>query len=234
MSMHAMAADRTPDLTGSWLPIATEATGWSPQPMPLTSAGASVLAAYDPNRNDSALFCMPLGTPRNTLVTTPVPLEILQTSKQITFIFEGRGDVRRIFLDGRSHPEDPIANWAGHSVGKWRGNTLEVDTVAMTEESLVDGSGLRHSEQMQVSETFELARQNDGDRLRLTLTITDPSTLTKPIETTRVFRRIPHAEPAETAAYCLMDQWRQYLEQHNRDLGRQLRATGPDHLEGEP
>jgi hypothetical protein len=38
---------------------------------------------------------------------------------------------RRIYIDGRSHPPEDqwLGTWFGHSVGRWEGDTLVVDTV---------------------------------------------------------------------------------------------------------
>jgi len=36
---------------------------------------------------------------------------------------------RQIYMDGRGHPKDPNPTWLGHSVGRWEGDTLVVDTV---------------------------------------------------------------------------------------------------------
>ena len=47
--------------------------------MPLTAAAQKEMAAFDPAKRDPVSFCMPLGTPRNTLatdkmkVTTTIP-----------------------------------------------------------------------------------------------------------------------------------------------------------------
>ena len=37
--------------------------------------------------------------------------------------------LRRIYTDGRSHPETPDPSFHGHSIGHWEGDTLVVDTV---------------------------------------------------------------------------------------------------------
>jgi hypothetical protein len=50
------------------------------------------------------------------------------------FLFEGNiHSDRQIFLDGRPHPQDPNPAWYGHSVGRWEGNTLVVDTIGFND-----------------------------------------------------------------------------------------------------
>ena len=77
---------------------------------------------------------MRYGTPRNTLSTAPYPLEIVQRPERLTMIFDRLGDVRRVFLDGRARPNPLWPTWLGHSLGHWEGETLVIETVAMTQE----------------------------------------------------------------------------------------------------
>src|SRR2546422_5513247 len=35
---------------------------------------------------------------------------------------------RQIFMDGRPLETDPFPSWMGHSVGRWEGDTLEVES----------------------------------------------------------------------------------------------------------
>ena len=43
---------------------------------------------------------------------------------------------------------------AGHSIGKWDGNTLVVDTVGFADGYLDGRGGVKHSDQLQVVEKF--------------------------------------------------------------------------------
>ncbi len=43
--------------------------------------------------------------------------------------------VRTIHLDMDSHPENITPSLAGHSIGKWEGDTLVVDTIGFEEEA---------------------------------------------------------------------------------------------------
>lgn len=73
---------------------------------------------------DPAFQCMPDGVPRAGL-----PQEILQTDKHMVFVYPLH--LRRIYIDGRPHPPEDqwIGTWFGHSIGRWEGDTLVVDTV---------------------------------------------------------------------------------------------------------
>ena len=48
---------------------------------------------------------------------------------------------RIIPMDNRPHPSDRIRNWAGHSVGRWEGDTLVVDTANFNDKAAIQGSG---------------------------------------------------------------------------------------------
>ena len=216
-------ASAQPSIAGTWVPAAELAVGWHTRNLEMTAAGHTAFESFDPVRHDSVRFCMPYGTPRNTLKTTDYPVQILQRSEQITMIFDGRGDVRRIYTDGRAHPPDPVANWMGHSIGAWRDETLRVDTVAMTSQSRLDTSGLPHSEAMRVQETWRLVDRAGETLLHVSMTIEDSETYVGTLEAERYFRRAPLARMSEASAYCQMDQWRSYLEHHSKALSLELR-----------
>jgi hypothetical protein len=135
---------------------------------------------------DPTSRCLPPGMPRVMVAT--YPLEILQTPGQVTIIAEWSSQVRRIFTDGRKHPDadhlDPTFN--GHSIGHWDGQTLVVDTVGIHGHTSFDASPLTHSDQMTVQERIRLVNKN---LLEDVITITDPGAFTKPWVVTRRYAR---------------------------------------------
>jgi len=54
--------------------------------------------------------------------------QILQLRDAVVIYAEMNHDTRTIYLDGRPHLPPSIRLWMGHSVGKWEGSTLVVDT----------------------------------------------------------------------------------------------------------
>lgn len=54
--------------------------------------------------------------------------QIVQTRDAIVVHTEMIHDARIIYLDGRPHPPAALRSWSGHSVGRWEGATLVVDT----------------------------------------------------------------------------------------------------------
>jgi len=146
---------------------------------------------------DPLYHCYPaglvrLGPPRFIIVggsrAEPVMIEILQTPSKVILLFEYHHEVRYIYTDGREHPKNLELTWNGHSIGRWDGDTLVVDTIGIREESWLDTGGHEHSTQLHVVERF---RHVDADHLELERTLTDPIALAKPFTTHIVLRLSP-------------------------------------------
>jgi hypothetical protein len=68
----------------------------------------------------------------------------------------------------------------GHSVGRWDGDTLVIDTTKLIEDSWLGADGWFHGPKMHVVE--RLGRR--GDTLTWSATVEDPDVFTKPWEMT--------------------------------------------------
>jgi len=75
-------------------------------------------------------------------------------------------------MDGRAHPADILdyPEWMGHSIGRWDGDTLVIDTIGMREETWLDTAGFEHSAKLHITERFQ---KTGPDAIRLTTTIED-------------------------------------------------------------
>ncbi|MCH8268207.1 MAG: hypothetical protein IH846_11870 [Acidobacteria bacterium] len=104
-------------------------------------------------------------------------IEIIQTPGKVMLLFQYHHEVRHIFTDGREHPKNLELTWNGHSIGRWDGDTLVVDTIGLRDESWLDSGGHEHSTQLHVVERF---RRVDADNLEIERTLTDPVALAKP------------------------------------------------------
>jgi len=85
---------------------------------------------------------------------------------------------RRIHIGMNDHPANITPSYAGHSIGKWDGDTLVVDTIGF--EAGVLSPPTRSSEQMHIVERFTLDREKVA--LRRDYTVTDPVYLAAPYE----------------------------------------------------
>jgi hypothetical protein len=135
---------------------------------------------------DPTYGCLPQGMPR--FMVASYPLEILQTKGQVTIIAEWSSQVRRIFTDGRAHPpaDEIDITFNGHSIGRWEGQTLVVDTVGIRGDTSFDASPMTHSDQLTVSERIYL---RDPKTLVAELIVTDPGAFTAPWKVVRTYRR---------------------------------------------
>src|SRR5579863_7931264 len=137
---------------------------------------------------------LPPGTPR--IYLQPFPFQIVQTPKEIFMFFEYDHTIRQIFMDGRAHPEDVTPTYMGHSIGKWEGDALVVDTVGFNEKTWLDRDGHPHSDQLHVTERFHRV---DRDNMQMDLTMEDPKALAKPWKSTLYFQLRPNWDIMELA-----------------------------------
>jgi hypothetical protein len=85
---------------------------------------------------------------------------------------------RRIHVGMAQHPNGLKPSYAGHSIGNWKDNTLEVDTVGFAAGVLAPPT--RSSEKMHIVERFTFDPQKFS--LRRDYTVTDPVYLAAPYE----------------------------------------------------
>lgn len=105
--------------------------------------------------------------------------KIVQTNDKIEINYGFMDIDRTIHMDIKEHPKNIIPSRAGHSIGRWEGDTLVVDTVGFKEGWLsASGHGIKHSEQMHTVERFDM--NEDGTWMIMTYTISDPLYLNEP------------------------------------------------------
>ena len=105
----------------------------------------------------------------------PFPFEVHQTPELIVFDYEYFDQTRLIHMDGRGHPPaDAPHSKMGHSVGRWDGDELVVDTTHIAA-STITNNGLDHSDAIHMVERYRLS--TDGRRLEATQWFEDPEVL---------------------------------------------------------
>ena len=137
-------------------------------------------------RPDPTGFCLPVGPSR--AFTAPFPFQLVQGSDTIGILFEYQSIWRAIYMDGRGHPDDvdEYPYFMGHSVGRWEGDVLVVDTAGIDERSWLDTAGHEHSAQLRLTERFE---KTSPSTMQWTVTYDDPVYFTRPWSITRTFTR---------------------------------------------
>ena len=122
--------------------------------------------------------CKASGGPREFL--TPYGVEFIEIPEiKMAYIFDigGPHTYRRIYLDGRKHPDNLEPSFYGHSIGHWEGDTLVVDTVGFNEDMWIDRGQLPHTSQLHIIEKFTRTALGSMD---YELTVDDPGAYTKP------------------------------------------------------
>lgn len=141
-------------------------------------------AASAPQPEDSQTAnCLPPGMPG--IMGQPYPMEFLLTPGKVTIVIEAYTQVRHIYTDGRSLPEEPDPKFFGTSIGRWEGDTLVAETVGFND-FVQHARGVPHGDKMKIVERFRLT---DPDTMSIETTISDPDALTAPYTTTASLRR---------------------------------------------
>ena len=135
---------------------------------------------------DPSNSCFPPGPTR--IFTLPRPFEIRQTAEEVYILSEMDHWVRRIYTDGRGHPDGYPSTWMGHSIGKYEGNTLVVDTAAINETTWIDTLGHPHSDALHLVERI---RRLNHDTLEIEVTFEDPKAYTRPWTGKKVYQLQP-------------------------------------------
>jgi hypothetical protein len=118
--------------------------------------------------------CKPSPGPRQFV--TPYGIEILDMPEmKRVFIIDlgGPHSFREIFMDGRPHPagKDLMPSYYGHSIGRWEGDTLVIDTVGINEGSWMNRDGIPHTDRLHL---VERVTRVDYNTLRYEVRIDDP------------------------------------------------------------
>ena len=153
--------------------------------LPFTPHGADKWAKVD-TATDPTGFCLPVGPGR--AIQAPFPFQIVQTPEMLAILFEYQRTFRMIYLDGRKPPEDihEYPEWMGFSTGRWDGDTLVVDTVAIDDRTWLDTAGHQHSDKLRLTERF---RKVSDSTIEWSITFDDPVFFKEPWTVTRPLTR---------------------------------------------
>ena len=150
-------------------------TAWGEQQYKLQKSSNGGQYTLQETNDPVITKCFPPGVPR--IYLQPFPLQIVQTPKEVIFLYEYDHTARHIFTDGRKHPDDVTPTYMGDSIGHWEGDTFVVDTVGFNEKTWLDRIGHSHSDQLHVIERFQRVNLND---LELDASMEDPKALATP------------------------------------------------------
>ena len=129
-------------IAGHWSPTVESFNGFSSavRSWPLTEPGRAAAAAARNRFNSESVavlgICEPFPPP--TLAIFPDLRTIEVNDSTVVMRFEGGVGVimeRVVHLNQDDHPADVAPSLMGHSIGRWEGETLVIDTVAFTASS---------------------------------------------------------------------------------------------------
>jgi hypothetical protein len=136
------------------LPMPAGVPGWFPPPVKLTAAGEAAAEALRkrPTSENPRLTCQPTSILFDWVFDGAIG-RITQSTNVIKMEY-GVGLTRNVQMNMTVHPPNIKPSRAGHSIGRWDGDTLVVDTVGFLPGSLA--GNLPHSDKLHVVERFTL------------------------------------------------------------------------------
>jgi hypothetical protein len=184
-----------PGEKGLWIGGITTLTLRDKAEIPFQPWARAIVEYRRQNQFEPHTRCKPSGGPRQHL--TPYGVELVEIPElQRIYIFDigGPHTYRIIYMDGRPHPKDLMPDYYGHSVGRWEGDTLVIDSVGYNEKFWLDRGRTPHTEQLHM---IERLTRTDFNTIKYEVTIDDPGAYTAPWTAGFDIRWVPNDEMFE-------------------------------------
>jgi len=218
-AVEAGSSAANPALAGVWqirAPLSAVRTTSGEEP-PLQPSAAAVYREHLTARKqgdtsfDNTTWCASAGMPRLMFINSP--FEITIGPRHVAFMHEWNWWARIVYLKGgltatvaprEQHGSTAQSNISGLppvenvmipgpvgiSRGEWSGGDLVVKTDHLVDTTLLDNSGIPHSDALRLTERFHL---NGPDVLEDHMRLDDSQTFTHPWETVVTYQRKPGA-----------------------------------------
>lgn len=158
----------------------------------LTDKAKAAQASYNPLGDEAPeASCNGRPTP-SALVSTGgyvMEIDLKEAEKQVIIRSEWYNEVRTVYMDGRKHPDPSVRLLTGHSIGRWEGKTLVIDTANFADHRSPYQIGVPSGPKKHVIERYTL--QPDGLHMDAEFTLEDPDYLAKPMVHKRVLAYSP-------------------------------------------
>ena len=186
-----------PDLSGIWLIVRDS----YPEPANALPWAQDVSEQRIANslRDHPHTRCLP-GSPPVEGFTAPFMGKFVQTPELLLILSEGIPGFRQIFLDGRDHPASANPSWMGHSLGRWEGDTLVVDTVGFNSRGWTQT--YPRTEMLRTEERYTRV---DYGHLEVRVTFDDPEVFVEPWVWNMTWNYAPQEELLEFV--CENNKW---------------------------
>ena len=164
-------------LAGTWVTIPNqEALKFVNEPdgHALTKAGVEAIEEFDQETMHPGLACIPFTAPALMVIPDTKKLEVLDDSVVIRSDFDGA--IRTVYLDDRESIEATIQ---GHSLGRWEGGILVIETSDFVEHRMGNAFSLPSGSRKKLVERLELSV--DGKSLSYSFELSDSDYLAEPV-----------------------------------------------------
>ncbi len=201
VALPAAAKPAHPDFTGLWLlqtgekrAVPKEVEGLlTPEGKARMDARNAQIAAGFP-QSEGHVRCEPAGMPQ--MMTAPFAIQIMQDKDRIVLNAEV-ANLPRTILFRASHPgpDDLDPSWNGHSIARWQGKALIVDTIGFNDEEALDFNfdpPVWRTPALHLGEVWSL--EDGGKTLVDRMILDDPKTFTRPVTVTYRYARRPKDE----------------------------------------
>ena len=193
-SVYESKAATATSIAGTWFSPRTEfgaflggSGRWT-----LTDKGRGAAGGADERTKNALKDCIPVGAP--ALMFYPVANVITVQRDRVVMKVDWMDSERIVYLDGRAHPPATQTSLQGHSVGRWEGKTLIVDTTNFKDHPM--GLSLSTPSSTQKKLTERLALSEDGKTLIYSGVLEDPVYLAKPVEWSGKWEYRPTMKPS--------------------------------------
>ncbi len=182
---------RSRPVPGSFLPFVLGGD------LPFTDAAktrveyALEMAAQNTQLATPHIMCRPTGV--NQAIGPIAPVYVLQNAEKMVFVvMDEIRDIRQVYF-ADEHPKNLERSYGGHSIARWDGNTLLVDTIGYNGRGVLDNAV--HSSQMQMTQA--ITKSADGRTLDIEITLDDPEIFTRPVTLKREWAWVNGQQPLE-------------------------------------
>ena len=173
--------------------------------LPLTAKAAAAAAKFD-LRDNPLNECIAPTSPES--IGVPYLHAIESRGTDVLLRDEYWEVDRLVYMDGRAHPPESERTPQGHSVGRWEGDELVVETTNFADNVWGTARGIPSGPGKRVVERYRLT--DGGETLTIDFTIEDPEYLTEPFAGSDQWRYVPDLTLLPNR--CDLDIARRYIE----------------------
>lgn len=184
-------------LAGNWAPKANPALLPTVHGWPLSDKARAVVAEVLSGRVQLSVGCSAVPPPMIMQLPPMRSIEVADDRVVIKIDADGSDGTRVVRLDLTDHPRDLVPTLFGHSIGRWEGATLVIDTVGFTAHELGIGFGVPGSAAKHMIERLTLT--DNRLQLRYELTLEDAEYLAAPATYTALWDHRPDLAPSGAA-----------------------------------